>query len=167
MVRIKVLTGIVACILQDHVLQGLCALVPYVKATGKHCIQPGDDQHPLSTIIAYYRRLLGCQDAAIPKVATELVRLLVFCHSDQRDLSGADAATVQAIIANAVATAQLWRQLGDTAWCAFLSAVAAQLCAAECDVPQSPEKVSGVKDGAQLRDTATERVRLAIAMLTS
>jgi hypothetical protein len=167
MVRIKVLTGIVACILQNHVLQGLCALVPYVKATGKHCIQPVIDQLPLSTIIAYYRRMLGCQDAAIPKVATELVRLLVFCHSDQRDLSGADAATVQAIIAKAVATAQLWRQLGDTAWCAFLSAVEVQLCTPECDVPQSSEQVIAVSDETQLRNTATERVRLAIAVLTS
>jgi hypothetical protein len=159
------LSLVLLCMLQNRVLQGLCALVPYVKATGKHYIQPGVILS-LSTIIAYYR-VLGCEDTVIPKVATELVRLLVFYHSDQRDLSGADAATVQALIANTVATAQQWRQLGDTAWCAFLSAVEAQLSTAECGVPQSPEKVGGVKDETQLRDTATERVRLAIAVLTS
>jgi hypothetical protein len=156
---------VLLCMLQNRVLQGLCALVPYVKATGKHCTQPRVGQLPLSTIIAYYR-ILGCEDTAIPKVATELVRLLVFYHSDQRDLSGADAVTVQAAIANATVTAQLWRQLDDTAWCDYLCAVEAQLCTVECDVPQ-PAKVVEVRDEAQLRDTATQRVRLAVAMLTS
>ena len=60
-------------------------------------------------------------------MATELVRVLVFYHSDQRDISGASEESVLIIRVNCVALARQWRKLNAELWDAFIENVLTQV----------------------------------------
>lgn len=73
--------------------------------------------YSLPSLQSVHPRSTDCAEDYIPLVTTELVRFLVFYqHSGHRDLSDADPESVTALVANAVTTAQAWRELNETAW---------------------------------------------------
>ena len=94
----------------------------------------------------YDQTSLLCQ-----QVATELVRVLVFYHSDQRDISGASEESVLIIRVNCVALARQWRKLNAELWDAFIENVLTQV-----RQTKPPEKAK------QLDREVVERVSTAL-----
>ena len=99
----------------------------------------------------YDQTSLLCQ-----QVATELVRVLVFYHSDQRDISGASEESVLIIRVNCVALARQWRKLNAELWDAFIENVLTQV-----QQTKPPEKAK------KLDKEAVERVSKALTSLQS
>lgn len=63
----------------------------------------------------------------VHKIATELCRLHIFYHSQQRDISGASTECITIMVANITTLGSLLRKLNVTAWDAYLSEVLAHM----------------------------------------
>jgi hypothetical protein len=103
--------------------------------------------------------LIGSAGAYIPKIATELIRVVVFYHSDQRDLSGADAVSISGLVAQCREVAACWRQADATALDTFVASVKQEVQGGEA------EKSGANKSRQEMLIVARDQVLQAVTVL--